>query len=269
MIPGPTNDDRYRMVEDEFLQIANRFTTHLHRAEYNRLKALTKSQNAAVIREIERPVVPMQETRTAKARREATKRMKKQREALRETGGHDGGDAPWLGTSLQGLMESPIRENRALSASFAGSSSTRAAAGFQSNTSGGQVRRNQRRRPSHSPSDSSTDGISSSPPQAPIVRGPAPVKTPQPPARHPVSSASSRSINASNPRSRGIFQESPAPARQGREVAVSSGREYDDDDPFGIHQRRVHRQKSREQVKAPGNQDTNTKNARDTMPSFL
>ncbi|OAQ95814.1 hypothetical protein LLEC1_05434 [Akanthomyces lecanii] len=40
MLPG---DDHYRIVEDELLQTAQRFTTHLHRAEYNRLKLIAKS----------------------------------------------------------------------------------------------------------------------------------------------------------------------------------------------------------------------------------
>ncbi|RSM01437.1 hypothetical protein CEP52_008570 [Fusarium oligoseptatum] len=44
MRPGPQHDDRYRMVEDEFVNMAHQFTTHLHRAEYNRLKSLAKSQ---------------------------------------------------------------------------------------------------------------------------------------------------------------------------------------------------------------------------------
>ncbi|OAQ69110.1 hypothetical protein VFPPC_05232 [Pochonia chlamydosporia 170] len=87
MIP---TDDKYRMVEDELLHTARHFTTHLHRAEYNRLKMLAKAQNAATIREIERPVVPGVKTARTR-RREAARAVRQQRVA----------------TGLQGLMERP------------------------------------------------------------------------------------------------------------------------------------------------------------------
>jgi hypothetical protein len=35
---GLDKDDRYRMVEDEFLEAAKMFTQHLHAAEYQRMK---------------------------------------------------------------------------------------------------------------------------------------------------------------------------------------------------------------------------------------
>ncbi|KAG6104264.1 hypothetical protein E4U31_002078, partial [Claviceps sp. LM219 group G6] len=54
----PLLDDKYRMVEDELLHTAQQYTTHLHRAEYIRLKAVISSRNAHTIREMERPVVP-------------------------------------------------------------------------------------------------------------------------------------------------------------------------------------------------------------------
>lgn len=83
-------DDKYRMVEDELLHTARHFTTHLHRAEYNRLKMLAKAQNAATIREIERPVVPGVKTARTR-RREAARAVRQKRVA----------------TGLQGLMERP------------------------------------------------------------------------------------------------------------------------------------------------------------------
>lgn len=43
MIP---QDDRYRMVEDELLYTAQRFTRHLHRAEYARLKGRVREMEA-------------------------------------------------------------------------------------------------------------------------------------------------------------------------------------------------------------------------------
>ncbi|KAL2129181.1 hypothetical protein VTI74DRAFT_8109 [Chaetomium olivicolor] len=56
MIEGIDHDDRYRMVEDEFLAVAGEFTRHLHAAEYQRLRGLARSQNAETIRSISRPV---------------------------------------------------------------------------------------------------------------------------------------------------------------------------------------------------------------------
>ncbi|KAK2590700.1 hypothetical protein QQS21_011611 [Conoideocrella luteorostrata] len=54
MIPS---DDRFRMMQDDLLRMARRFTAHLRRAEYNRLKMQTQRQYAEIIRELERPVV--------------------------------------------------------------------------------------------------------------------------------------------------------------------------------------------------------------------
>ncbi|EHK99600.1 hypothetical protein M7I_4471 [Glarea lozoyensis 74030] len=50
------NDDKYRMVEDEFLTVAQKFTVHLHAAEYKRQQTQVKARNADAIRSISRPV---------------------------------------------------------------------------------------------------------------------------------------------------------------------------------------------------------------------
>lgn len=100
MIAGPAGDDRYRMVEDELLATAGLFTAHLHRAEYTRLKRLAAAQNAAAIREMERPVVPGPATATATRRRGRAARTAARRGLAR-------GEGPWVGSSLQGLMETP------------------------------------------------------------------------------------------------------------------------------------------------------------------
>ena len=46
MIPGYQNDDKYRMVEDDFYSIAQSFTAHLHHAEYRRRKKQAKAAAA-------------------------------------------------------------------------------------------------------------------------------------------------------------------------------------------------------------------------------
>lgn len=55
MVEGFDNDDRWRMVEDEFYSVAARFTAHLHAAQYRRLKDEAKKQNPAV-QTLARPV---------------------------------------------------------------------------------------------------------------------------------------------------------------------------------------------------------------------
>lgn len=94
MVP---TDDKYRMVEDELLRVAQQFTTHLHRAEYTRLKEMTRLRNARTIREIERPVVQGRAaTLAARWRKEVGVRDERQRAR--------GWGAPLVRTSLRGLM---------------------------------------------------------------------------------------------------------------------------------------------------------------------
>ncbi|KAB5576237.1 hypothetical protein GE09DRAFT_1215948 [Coniochaeta sp. 2T2.1] len=118
MIEGFDNDDRYRMVEDEFLSMANDFTKHLHAAEYQRLKAIANTRNAEMIRTISRPVTGRM-TDLVKRRRGAAELAASQRKGLKNALGkrkgrqddsdsdESDGELPWAGTSLQGLMESP------------------------------------------------------------------------------------------------------------------------------------------------------------------
>ena len=148
MIPGPFEDDRYRMVEDEFLQTAQQFTVHLHRTEYDRLKALAKSQNATAISEIEKPVISGPMTWTAKRHQADLERAKKQRRVTNAGGSGRRGEEqqppppelPSLrGTGLLGLLESPRKEARGIMGSYESTTmpKTRAAAGFRS----GSIRR--------------------------------------------------------------------------------------------------------------------------------
>jgi hypothetical protein len=232
MIPS---DDRYRMVEDELLQIAQRFTTHLHRAEYTRLKALAKSQNAAAIREIERPVVPgTTPTTAARNSRARSKQRAKQRSVI------PGGDGETASSGLRGMLDAPRGEQRALPRYTAGGgelaasgTTTRAAAGFRSNRV--------------------------------MDEGQA--------VRMPVNQQPVRHLHVSpgvGPSSAAV-RSRPTPVVGMDVVDTDTGEEDDDDDPFGVTKRRINRQKSREQVKTTIERPPPPKKepSPDTMPFFV
>lgn len=114
MIEGFRNDDRYRLVEDEFLDVAKDFTQHLHAAEYLRLKKAAKTHNAETINNIARPVsiaMPDQTRRkvesVARAKKQASAVADLKRKKALENDDSEVEDAPdpWLGTALHGLME--------------------------------------------------------------------------------------------------------------------------------------------------------------------
>ncbi|KAI1090297.1 hypothetical protein F5B19DRAFT_330954 [Rostrohypoxylon terebratum] len=134
MIEGLENDDLYRMVEDEFLSTAQQFTAHLHAAEYHRLKAASKSQNADTIRDISRPVVGRM-TDLVKKKQDRKTRYEKQKEVIRKAmanKGHDDSEDKddWPSASLYGLMESPRKQATRLDNLTKVATTTRAAAGF-------------------------------------------------------------------------------------------------------------------------------------------
>ncbi|CAJ2512221.1 Uu.00g052360.m01.CDS01 [Anthostomella pinea] len=139
MIDGPDDDDRYRMVEDEFLATAQLFTAHMHAAEYQRLKAASRSENAETIRDISRPVVGRM-TDLVRKKQERKARMANQKLAtgkvLAAQGRSDGNggsseddDSP-RNESLYGLMESPKKQATRLDGLMPTTMATRAAAGF-------------------------------------------------------------------------------------------------------------------------------------------
>jgi hypothetical protein len=230
MLPGLDRDDRYRMVEDEFLATAQRFTAHLHRAEYDRLKRVAKSQNAATIRAIERPVVAgLRKTNTAKRRQEAVRKVASQRKVL----GDDRGaadDLPWMGTSLQGLMDAPRIESRAIAASSGpASSGTRAAAGFTSTR--GEATELERPGVPPSPARPRTSDVK-----------------PQSAVRHYLGSSHSAT---------------DAP------IDMDDDDDDDENDPFGINKRRVRREISREQLRKTSEMSPPRKPSPDSIPSFL
>ena len=113
MIEGVDNDDKYRMVEDEFLAVAGEFTRHLHAAEYQRLKGLANSHNAEAIQNISRPVTG-EMTDLVKRRHAALDTAVKQRKGIAKTlgkrGARDHSLSPRPATSLRGLMDSPRKQ---------------------------------------------------------------------------------------------------------------------------------------------------------------
>jgi hypothetical protein len=131
MKEGVDADDSWVMVEDEFLETANLFTQHLHRAEYQRLKELVGTQNESVMRNIMRPVASNTKVvgETAK-RMEADAKSSFQRKVLQViTKGE--ADTPWMqDPRLSGLMNRPPASSALLASRTGAKANTRAAAGF-------------------------------------------------------------------------------------------------------------------------------------------
>ncbi|KAH7328243.1 hypothetical protein B0I35DRAFT_416927 [Stachybotrys elegans] len=233
---GSDADDRFRMVEDEFLHVAQRFTERLHRAEYARLKLLASKQNAAAISQIERPVVG-RETTDTRRRREAAGRVIRQRGMLQENA--TASALPWAGTGLQGLMNRPSTQAEMVPYASSSQPKTRAAAGFLSSASS----------------------------QHPSVHR----HTPQRPGAHGLArnagtspSSHTRSPNAT------VHQLRPATSiRPSKVSTLASISDDDEDDPFGLQRRQMRREQSREQLRKTQRQTAQTAPSRDTIPSFL
>lgn len=232
------DDDRYRMVEDELLRVAQRFTTHLHRAEYERLKAQAKKQNAATIREIERPVVGTP-TNDARRRIDRVARGAKQRKLLKSPG--DGSDASPVTSGLRGLLETPKQDVRAISL--------------------GVPVPTPRRPPTVAgPSTSS-----------PLRRTVAASRTQESPRSLPSSTITGRASTIQSPGQRSSAQSSPLVQRHISRVRVDEDvgdEEIDSDDPFGLSRRRMQRKQSREQFKSNSKAPAKEPSS-DTIPTFL
>ncbi|KAL7916059.1 hypothetical protein GGI35DRAFT_485478 [Trichoderma velutinum] len=287
MIPGPLNDDKFRMVDDEFLYMAQRFTAHLHRAEYDRLKALAKAQNADTIREIERPVVASAvPTARARQRSESAQRTMKQRKALEAEGGDGAGESDgrkakgdeqrssWAATGLRGLMEAPRQEGRTIipAASASSSSSrTRAAAGYSSKSSPQQDHQSHGLSPSLPPLALSSKRIKLDSPANPRSATTQSRGT----SHHPRTSDSNpqgiSSLAVELPK--GVpCTDSSRTKTDNQRPSVHNVDDDLDDDPFGLHERRMSRKKSREQFKRPVKNDVKDEPKTidlSSIPSFL
>lgn len=206
-------DDRYRMVEDELLRVAQRFTAHLHRAEYERLKRLATSQNAESIREIERPVIG---TPTMEARRRHDRVA--QRIKQRSIPGEDNdASSPRSTTGLRNLLDAPSLQEQSIS-SLAPRPS---ASARTSNLATTQHRRH-------------TAAVQSSPGVGPSSSRISPFATP---IRRRMPGHSS---NQPSPATPGPSSTRPA-------VVNLVDDDIDLDDPFGLKKRNVKRKASREQ----------------------
>jgi hypothetical protein len=139
MNEGVDRDDKYRMVEDEFLTVAQKWTVHLHAQEYKRLEKMVKARNAETINSISRPVSDRMPDH-ARRREESVAKSKAQRDTLEgllrkksdaeDTDSNEDG-LPYVGTSLHDLMGSPGKKAASLSKIGPAQATTRAAAGFQ------------------------------------------------------------------------------------------------------------------------------------------
>ncbi|KAF5011340.1 hypothetical protein FDECE_2515 [Fusarium decemcellulare] len=291
MRSGPQLDDRYRMVEDEFLNMAHQFTTHLHRAEYNRLKSLAKTQNAAAIREIERPVVGTP-TLLARQRQDTAQRIVKQRKVLPNAPG-PADETPFKGTSLQGLMESPRKRAKWISAGMAGVSTTRAAAGFDSQKLSptrtreklhGLSSTKKRRLPAadDAEAEDGDDLNLSTPSRKPLAKSTRTAQTSSPAmarsATRPIfSTPRALSTTTTNTPRTNTSTKRPTTAPGGTEIhpigkALKHRQVHgddDDDDPFGINKRRIQRQQSKEQVRKFEQRTPAKKSSLDDIPSFI
>ena len=140
MRPGYAADDRYRMVEDEFYTIAQKYTSHLHHAEYRRLVKESKNKPFDGVLAIKRPVdgktLMSYEIKKKKEAKEQALRAGKAVKGLTEAGATDNeveaGDELWMGTNLQGLMTGERTKSRALVGLEGVRSKTKAANGFGS-----------------------------------------------------------------------------------------------------------------------------------------
>ncbi|KAI9713275.1 MAG: hypothetical protein M1820_001262 [Bogoriella megaspora] len=137
MREGYVADDKWIMVEDEFLETARQYTQHLHHAEYVRLKHSIKAEKASEIKSIVRPTVNEEQLSSERKKALDAKAVsRKQQDALQDIRGTSSMDAsddeePFIGNSyLSGLMQSPPRTSRKLSGLSKAGSNTRAAAGF-------------------------------------------------------------------------------------------------------------------------------------------
>jgi len=141
MKPGLHADDGFMMVEDEFLTTARLFTSHLHHAEYKRLKSIALSnQSPRALRVMRATTAGVAMSQQEKFRLEREGRERRQKEVIGnilegESDSEDEG-VQIFDQRLRGLMAQP----KALSANLEGlvgsKSNTRAAAGFQKASQG-------------------------------------------------------------------------------------------------------------------------------------
>ncbi|KIH93148.1 hypothetical protein SPBR_02913 [Sporothrix brasiliensis 5110] len=300
MVDGMDHDDRYRMVEDELLAVAQTFTAHLHAAAYQRLKRRAqqaKGPVAAASRSLARPTVTTGVSAAARdrvARRTAAaKQRAKKAAAVRAVGlVHDAGDGddnheddkdntPWAGTALHDLMESDPRKGRPSLVSLASVAGNRpSAVVLGSRVGGGEV----------DDDDDDDDDLDGPPVKQKTTARPltsSPYVPPRSP-RHPVATTPGQNRIAAArdgpPDKRSV---SFAPDVQARDVQARHETEGDDedeedDDPADLDdagdlmqtlrkrraQEKAHRLHERKR-RREHRRDEQDKGPLDTIPSFL
>ncbi|EEH41991.2 hypothetical protein PAAG_03912 [Paracoccidioides lutzii Pb01] len=147
MKEGLESDNQYIMVEDEFLATAQTFTRHLHHAEYVRRKKEAKIKNANALKDLARSA-GLKGTLSADIRKnmESEENAAQHNAALEEFkrvagrppvdsevedgvgSEEDSDDDPWVGTSLQNLMNQ--KKHQSLVGLQGIRSASRAALGF-------------------------------------------------------------------------------------------------------------------------------------------
>lgn len=131
MHDGYSADDAWVMVEDEFLATAQLYTSHLHHAEYQRLKALAakRQSSSSILR-------PVNGRSSAEGKKmiESAEKTERIAAGLRKAVGteEDEQDDPWAQDArLAPLMRmSPMKAPQMLKAMGPGRARTRAAAGL-------------------------------------------------------------------------------------------------------------------------------------------
>jgi hypothetical protein len=160
MKSGWDADDKYRMVEDEFYDIARSFTNHLHQAEYARVKKLALDRGSTTTT-ITRPVITTVKglSDSVRRRKDRIQRTERQEKAIQKARGLStnlnvvlsdeelkAGNAlvaevknrkfdQWIGTKLEDLMAYKTPEKQqaiSLRALRGRQSRTRASAGYSS-----------------------------------------------------------------------------------------------------------------------------------------
>ncbi|KAI1640054.1 hypothetical protein F4809DRAFT_559187 [Biscogniauxia mediterranea] len=257
MIDGPDHDDRYRMVEDELLSTAKQFTAHLHAAEYQRLKAASRSENAETIKNISRPVVGRM-TDVVKKKQERKARLERQKLATRKAlanKGHDGDstdseDSPWR-ASLYGLMESPRKKAASLDGLITTTTTTRAAAGFTRSNHQASTRTSAMTRPV-------SDRLSSSRPRQPLDLIGDGYQDGQDNLGASISKPTSKPTQASG-------QEMSAKPTQESDSSDSSQGDF----ISRLQKRQAERTRAREQRKSTGKVTKPSQSSDNIVPSFL
>uniref|UniRef100_A0A2D3UTA7 Uncharacterized protein n=1 Tax=Ramularia collo-cygni TaxID=112498 RepID=A0A2D3UTA7_9PEZI len=140
--PGFAADDIYMMVEDEFYSTAQLYTSHIHHAEYVRLKKLHKSRGQELLAGLGRGTDgKTEQSKALRTKMESLELAKKQKQAVRtlraeadsgsDAEGSEAEDEYMQDPHLAGLMRaSQMAQVQDLTGLASPRASTRAAAGY-------------------------------------------------------------------------------------------------------------------------------------------